>query len=209
MLQVIPGILETDFAEIKRKVVKVAPYVEYVQIDLADGELVENETFADPSVFSGLPLRPKRELHMMIENPVEQVDDWIEVGFSRIIAQVEGIGDPEAFIEAVTLHSVEVGLALDIATPVAIIEPYLDSLDVVLLMSIEAGFSGQEFVPQVLNKIREVRKISDLVPIEVDGGINLETARQVEAAGASRVVSTSFIFGSDDISGAIQKLASM
>jgi ribulose-phosphate 3-epimerase len=209
MLQVIPGILETDFAEIKRKVVKVAPYVEYVQIDLADGELVENETFADPSVFSGLPLRPKRELHMMIENPVEQVDDWIEVGFSRLIAQVEGIGDPEAFIEAVTLHSVEVGLALDIATPVAIIEPYLDSLDVVLLMSIEAGFSGQEFVPQVLNKIREVRKISDLVPIEVDGGINLETARQVEAAGASRVVSTSFIFGSDDISGAIQKLASM
>lgn len=207
MLQVIPGILEKEFTEIKRKVVKVAPYVEWVQIDLADGLLVENKTFSDAGAFFDLPIPPKRELHMMVENPTEQVDEWVEAGFERIIAQVEGIGDPEGFIDAVQLHSVEIGLALDISTPVSLVAPYLDMLDVLLLMGVEAGFSGQEFDRSVLSKIGKARNISDMLRIEVDGGIDKKTARLCSDAGADIVVSTSYIFGSDDIGTAIDELA--
>lgn len=207
MLQVIPGILETEFSEIKRKVSKVAPYVEWVQVDLADGELVENETFAEAEEFFGLAVPPQRELHMMVQDPIERVDEWVEAGFGRLIAQIEGIGDPEGFIDAVTLHSVEVGLALDLETPTSIVEPYLDMLDVVLLMGVRAGFSGQEFDPRVVKKVSKIRRVDDVVPIEIDGGVDLETAQLCAQAGATRVVSTSYIFGSDDVGEAVRRLA--
>jgi len=208
MLEVIPGILEEDLTVIKRKLLKAAPYVEWVQIDLADGILVDNETFSDPQAFSDFQLPPFRELHMMVDNPIEQVDDWAESGFTRIISQIEGLKDPEAFIEAVGLHSIEAGLALDLSTPVSVIEPYLSMLDVVLLMSVEAGYSGQEFDPKVLNKIREVREIDEIIPIEIDGGINREAAGKCAEAGATRVVSTSYIYGAENIKEAIKELAS-
>lgn len=207
MLEVIPGILEEDLTVIKRKLLKAAPYVEWVQIDLADGILVDNETFSDPQAFSVFQLPPFRELHMMVDNPIEQVDDWAESGFTRIISQIEGLEDPEAFVEAVSLHSIEAGLALDLSTPVSVMEPYLSMLDAVLLMSVEAGCSGQEFDPKVLNKIREVREIDEIIPIEIDGGINRETAMKCAEAGATRVVSTSYIYGAENIKEAIEELA--
>lgn len=207
MIDVIPGILETEFEEIKRRVTKVAPYVEWVQIDLADGVLVDNETFMDPDSFADLAVPPHRELHMMVEDPIDKVDEWVEAGFERLIAQIEGIGDPEAFIDAVQLHSLEVGLALDIDTPVSLIEDYLEILDVVLLMGVQAGYSGQEFNPQVLDKIRKIREIDEMVPIEIDGGINERTGRMCADAGATRLVSTSYIFGAEDMGEAIKRLS--
>lgn len=207
MLTVIPGILENEFADIKKKVAQVAPFVEWVQIDLADGKLVENTSFDDPGLFSGLPSLPRKELHMMVENPSRIVEDWINAGFERIVAQIEGMRDPEEFIDLVQLSSVEVGLALDLGTPVQEIEKYLELLDVILLMGVDAGFSGQEFDSTVLDKIEEIREFNSDIPIAVDGGINLKTARMCANAGATRVISTSFIFKADNIEKAIKELA--
>lgn len=207
MVDVIPGILETEFEEIKRKVAKVAPYAGWVQIDLADGVLVDNKTFADPAPFAGLAVPPYRELHMMVEDPAERVDDWVEAGFTRFIAQIEGIGEPETFIEAVNLHSLEVGLALDLDTPVSLVDNYLNMLDVVLLMGVQAGYSGQDFSPIVLEKIREIREIDEMIQVAVDGGINESTGRMCADAGATRLVSTSFVFGSEEIGEAVKRLS--
>ena len=207
MLDVLPGILEQDFAKIQRKYNLVAPFVDFVHIDIVDGVLFDNTTFDDPEPFLKLKSPPKKELHMMVERPQDIVDIWIEAGFDRLIGHIEGIQDATSFIDAVSLQSAEVGLALDIDTPVSVIKENIDIVDVVLLMAIETGFSGQEFDHRVLCKIREVREINDIVPIEIDGGINSETAELVAEAGATRVVSTSYVFGSENPEEAIRKLA--
>jgi len=207
MLDVLPGILEQDFASVKHKYDLVASYIDWVHIDIVDGILFDNTTFDDPAPFSKLKSPPQRELHMMVERPADIANEWIEAGFDRLIGHIEGIQDAQSFIDNVSLQSAEVGLALDIDTPVSVIKDYIDMVDVVLLMAIETGFSGQFFDHRVLGKIREVREINDIVPIEVDGGINHETVELVAEAGGSRVVSTSYIFGSDDVEQAIRDLA--
>lgn len=209
MLDVLPGILEQDFAKIERKYKLVAPYVDYVHIDIVDGILFDNTTFDDPEPFKRLRTPPKRELHMMVERPQDIANPWIEAGFERLIGHIEGIQDAESFIDAVSEQSGEVGLALDIDTPVSVIKEYVDIVDVVLLMAIETGFSGQEFDHRVLSKIHEVREINDIVAIEIDGGINYETAEAVAEAGATRVVSTSYIFNSENPERAIRDLAKL
>ena len=209
MLDVLPGILEQDFTQIRHKYSLVAGYVEWVHVDLVDGVLFDNTTFDDPEPFKKLKSPPQKELHMMVEHPQEIAEAWIKAGFDRLIAHIEGIQDAESFINSVSLQSSEVGLALDIDTPVSVIKDYIDIVDVVLLMAIETGFSGQGFDHRVLRKIHEVREINDLVPIEIDGGINRETAELAAEAGATRVVSTSYIFGSDNQEEAIRDLAKL
>lgn len=204
MVDVIPGILEKDFSEIERRVRLVAPYVSWVQIDVADNTLVPNETFLD----FGKPLDSARggfdqfgtlgklvqlEAHLMVAEPEKYIRTLADAGFKRLIAHVE-CHDPRRFLDEAKYESAEVGLAIDGPTEVEQIEPFLEEIDVVLVMTIEAGFSGQQLLPETLEKIKTIRRNFPDLPIEVDGGINEATARLVRDAGATRLVSTSFLF---------------
>lgn len=206
MVDVIPGILEKDFAEIERRVKLVAPYVSWVQIDVADNTLVPNETLVKFDQFDQLAKLVQLEAHLMVAEPEKYIRPLADSGFKRLIAHVEA-HDPRRFLDEAKYESVEVGMAIDGPTELEVIEPFLDSIDVVLVMTIEAGFSGQQLMPETLEKIKTIRRNFPDLPIAVDGGINEATARLVRDAGATRLVSTSYLFRDPEhIAEAIEKL---
>lgn len=192
MIDVIPGILEKEWASIAERISLVEPLVEWVQIDIADNTLVPNTTFLDFSQFSVIA-KPFLEAHLMVANPEKYLKPMTDAGFKRLIAHVE-CHDPRVFFDQAQYEHVDVGIAIDGATELEQAEPFLEEVDVVLVMTIEAGFSGQPFLTENLEKIKTIHQNFPDLPIEVDGGINDTTARLVVEAGATRLVSTSYLY---------------
>ncbi len=196
MVDIIPGIFEQDFSEIERKVTLVAPYVEWVQIDFADGVFVPAKSFLDVEKLKPLiDAHPKLsfEAHLMVASPEKFIKPLVDAGFKRIIAHVEA-NDPRQFLDEMQYESVETGLAVDGPTELDQIEPLLEEIDVVLVMMAEAGASGQELQLENVEKVRTIREHFPDLPIEVDEGINDKTAQIVKDAGATGLVTTSYIF---------------
>lgn len=189
-IDVIPGILEKEWSRIEEKLRLVTPLVEWVQIDVADNTYVPNETLLK---FDKLDPALSFEAHLMVSQPEKYIKPLVDAGFKRLIAHVE-CQDPRLFLEQAKYENVEVGIAIDAATSIETIEPFLEEIDMVLVMTIEAGFSGQEFMTETVEKIKAIHEHFPDLPIEVDGGINDKTAKLVKDAGATRLVSTSFLF---------------
>lgn len=208
MAEVIPAILEKDFAEIERKIHLVERYVDWVQIDMADGTLVPNTTFLDPSPFKKLKTSVNLELHLMVKDPLAYIETFAAAGFKRFFAHVEAEG-VEDFLAKGEEMNVEVGLAADGPTPIERIHPFIADLDAVLIMAIKSGFSGQPFLPETVDRIKKVREWDFEIPITVDGAMDEVNAAKVVAAGATRINSNSNIFGSPNIKNAIDKLKSL
>jgi ribulose-phosphate 3-epimerase len=196
MIDIIPGILESEFSEIEYKVGLVAPYVEWVQIDFSDGTLVPGNTCMHIEKFQTLcPKYPNVsfEAHLMVTKPEKYIRGLATAGFKRLIAHVEA-DDTRIYLAEVEYESVEVGLAIDGTTEVGEIEPFLEKIDTVLVMTVEAGASGQKFLPETVEKIKAIHEGYPDLPIEVDGGINDVNIKIVKDAGATRAVMTSYIF---------------
>lgn len=193
-MEIIPGILEKEWSEIERKIEIVKPFAKTIQVDIIDGIFAPNTTFLDPTPFKKYANDLFFELHLMVENPIKYLKPFADVGFKRFVAQVEKMPDQVAFIAEAQILG-EVGLALDGETPLDAIKAPFDDLDCFLLMTIKAGASGQTFNPAVTAKIQALRAKTNL-PIEVDGGINDQTALLAQDAGANRFVSSSFLFNS-------------
>lgn len=214
MLDVIPGIFEKEWDPIEEKLRLVAPLVDWVQIDIADETLVPNSAWSQYEKFSICSSvkelhHVSLEGHLMVIKPELLIRPLVDVGFKRLIAHVE-CQDPRLFLDMAKYEHVEVGLAIDGATDLEQIEPFLDQIDTVLVMTIEAGFSGQEFMVEAVEKIRRIHEHFPDLPIEVDGGINQKTAKVAVDAGATRLVSTSFVFRHQaGISQAIEELRSV
>lgn len=209
MIDVIPGILEKDFEEIKRKIILVSSFVPWVQIDVADNTMVKNETYTDVAAFRALFASYPAlsfEAHLMVAQPEKYIRPLADVGFKRLIAHVE-CSDPRLFLDEAKYESIEVGMAIDGPTEIEHVEPFLEEVDVVQVMTIEAGFSGSVFLPETVEKIKAIRGNFPDLPIGVDGGINDQTAKIVTRAGATRLVSTTYLFKRPDrISSAIKSL---
>ncbi|MBU1327029.1 hypothetical protein KKB64_01910 [Patescibacteria group bacterium] len=211
MIDIIPGILEQDLEEIKRKIDLVSSFVSWVQIDIADNAMVKNETYAGFDAFKPLfESYPSLsfEAHLMVAHPEKYIRPLADAGFKRLIAHVECV-DPRLFLEEAKYESVEVGMAVDGPTEIEHAGPFLEEVDVVQIMTIEAGFSGSPFLPEAVEKIKAIRdNFPDLpIPIAVEGGINDQTAKIVVQAGATRLVSTTYLFKHPDrISRAIESL---
>jgi ribulose-phosphate 3-epimerase len=207
MAEVIPAILEKDFPEIERKILLVEKYVKWVQIDFADDTLVPNNTPWNPSDFSKIK-SVNLEGHLMVKDPVKYVDSFVAAGFKRLFAHIEA-GQNEEFIEKCYLKGVEVGLAIDGPTAFEKIEQYLDNIDVVLVMAINAGFSGQPFRSDTVEKIKKIKEAFFDLPVAVDGAMDYTNAQKVVAVGATRINSNSYLFKSKSIPEAIAGLASL
>lgn len=203
MIDVIPGILEKEWTCIEERLALVRGLVEWVQIDIADNTLVPNQTVL---AFGPVGTSLSFEAHLMVAQPEKYIKPLVDAGFKRIIAHVE-CHDPRIFLEQAKYEHIEVGIAIDGATPIEQAEPFLEEVDMVLVMTIEAGFSGQEFMTETLEKIKAIHEHFPDLPIEVDGGINDKTATLVRDAGATRLVSTSFLFKDpQNIAAAIEEL---
>lgn len=212
MVEVIPGILEKEWAAIERKLTLVAPHVSWVQIDVADNTLVPNTTFLDFAKFVQLDKLDQSlshlslEAHLMVANPEKYVKPLCDAGFKRLIAHIEA-HDPRLFLDAAQYEHVEVGVAIDGPTELEQAEPFLGEVDTVLVMTIEAGFSGQAFMTETVEKIKLIHQNFPDLPIEVDGGINDKTAKIAVDAGATRLVSTSYLYKDPaNIARAIERL---
>ncbi len=213
MTEIIPAILENNFSEIEKKIHIVEGLVEWIQIDLLDGTLMPNTTFADPNPFATFQTPVKLELHLMVKDPLRYLSRFAKAGFKRFFAHVEGDYVDE-YIEECNRLGVEVGLAIDGPTDFDLpagrqeksLHQYMDNLDAVLVMAIDAGFSGRPFREDTIEKIRKIRKVDFEIPIAVDGAMNDVNAEKVIKAGATRINSNSYIFNSEDVKIAIEKL---
>jgi len=197
MIDVIPGILEKEWEMIEERLRLVTGLVDWVQIDVADNTMVPNTTFLDFSQFTrhpyGQALAGGLEAHLMVAQPEKYIKILADAGFKRLIAHVEA-HDLRIFLDQVKYEQVEVGIGIDGPTEFETIEPFLEEADFVLVMMVEAGFSGGKFLPECVEKIKSIHSYLPDLPIEVSGGISDTTAHLVREAGATRLVSTSYLF---------------
>ena len=196
MNEVIPGILEQEWSEIEKKLAIIKPFSRTVHIDLLDGKFAPNTTFLDPAPFAQHSKDFFFELHMMVDEPIDYLEPWAAAGIRRFIGQVEKMEDQIAFVAKAQMYG-EVGLGVDAATkPEAITVDYED-LDFLFAMTVKAGFSHQSFLPDALKKVSYFRERTG-IPIEVDGGVNDKTILEAKKAGATRFISTGFLFKNED-----------
>ncbi len=208
MNEVIPGILEKDWSEIERKLEILKPFAKSVHIDIIDGKFADNITFLDPTPFKKYEQDFLFELHMMVEDPLAYLKPWADAGFQRFIGHIEKMPDPVEFIAQGQLLGA-VGIAIDGPTGLDSLSTInLNDLDCLLVMTITAGFSGQQFNSDLLQKIVDIKNRHEYLPIEVDGGINAETILEAKDSGANRFVSTSHLFKSENIEEEYRRLTS-
>lgn len=193
MIDVIPGITEVEYEEIVRRVGVYAPHTQWLHIDVSDGTLVPDQMFHDFSLWNGMPEHLKFEAHVMVVSPEKYIRPLVAAGFARIIAPVEA-SDPREFLAAVKHEEIEVALSLDGPSEMELIEPFLDELTEVTIMTIEMGASGNPFLPETVEKIKSIHQNYPDLVISVDGGITDATAKVVKEAGATRLVSTHWLW---------------
>lgn len=207
-IELIPGILEKEWVEIERKIELVRPFAKSVHIDILDGKFAPNTTFLDPAPFKKYSPELFLELHMMVEEPIQYLKPFADAGFKRFLGHIEKMSDQTEFVAEGQLLG-EVGLAIDGPTSVEALKVPISDLDCLLIMTITAGFSGQQFNPLHLEKVKHFRSQTS-IPIEVDGGVKDTTIKLAKDAGATRFVATSFfISGSQDPHAAYQRLLSL
>lgn len=215
MIKIAPSILSADFTRLGEQVLEAqAAGVDRIQIDVMDGRFVPNITFGTEAVASLRPITHLTlEVHLMVQPPEDFIEPFAEAGADTIIVHQEATPHLHRAIQHIHALGKKAGVAINPSTPAILLSEVIGSLDLVLVMTVNPGFGGQEFIMETLPKIREVRhQIEEMeltCEIEVDGGINLETAPLVVEAGADVLVAGSSVFGSNDgVAAAIQSLLS-
>lgn len=201
-MKIAPSILAADFADLAAEIERVAPVSDLLHVDVMDGHYVPNLTIGPPVVRA---LRKRTDLfldcHLMVTNPGDLLEDFAKGGANSCTVHIE-LGDPSPLITAMRDLGLRVGLVLEPETPLETVLPYLEQIDLLLIMSVKPGWGGQAFIPEVLGKLEEARRIIDqrglAVELQIDGGIGPDTAPLAGAAGADILVAGSAIFGASD-----------
>jgi ribulose-phosphate 3-epimerase len=207
MVKIAPSILSADFTRLGQQIKTVEKAgAELIHVDVMDGHFVPNLSMGVPVVKSirrvtSLPL----DVHLMIQKPDEYARTFTEAGSDIITFHPETGVDVETTIQSITDYGARPGLALKPDTPIDSIKPFLDEIEVVMLMAVEPGFGGQKFNPSCLSKIKELSSIFD-GEIEVDGGVNKETAGPAVKAGATILVAGSAVFKAKNPGKAVKEL---
>lgn len=201
MVQIVPAILATSEEEYKRKLTQVqsSPFLAggWVQLDLMDGKFVQNQSIGI-DVIKNYPFgNLKVEAHLMVESLGEWIDKLLKLRIQRIVFPVENESQLDQSIDYVKDHQVEVGLSVNPETPIGTTKPFMGKIDTVLVMSVNPGFGGQEFIRSSIDKVREIRKNGGSIRIGVDGGINEVVVKELVGAGADYLVIGSHLLRGD------------
>ena len=203
MIKLSPSILSADFANLERDIkIAVDAGAEYVHVDCMDGHFVPNLTIGAPVVKA---LRKATDavldVHLMIANPDQYLDDFIKAGSDIITVHYESNGDTLEQLKKIRAAGVKAACVIKPKTPAEVLFPLLPYCDMVLIMTVNPGFGGQKLIPYTVDKVRDLRalleKSGNKADIEVDGGINLENVETLLAAGANIIVAGSAVFNGD------------
>lgn len=198
-----PSILSADFTKLGEEIETIDNAgAEYIHVDVMDGMFVPSISYGMPVIKSIRKSTGKVfDVHLMISEPIRYIADFAASGADMITVHVEACSDVVATIEKIREYKLKVGITLNPDTPVSAIKPYLNRVDMVLIMSVNPGFGGQKFITSSVDKIKEVKRLRDELnlsyDIEVDGGINIDNLATVLEAGANVIIAGSAIFRGD------------
>jgi ribulose-phosphate 3-epimerase len=202
MKKIAPSILSADFSKLGEEILAVeAAGADWIHIDVMDGHFVPNITIGPGPIQSLRKItRLPFDVHLMIENPERYIDAFADAGCDVITVHVEAARHLHRIIAHIRERGIKAGVSLNPATPLVQVEPILNDIDVLLIMTVNPGFGGQKFINSALPKIRKAREMVNStapdVAIEVDGGVTLDNIRSIAEAGADIIVAGASVFGS-------------
>lgn len=205
-----PSLLSADQLNLEKAVREVEDAgADFLHIDVMDGHFVPNLTFGLPLVsalkkITRLPL----DVHIMVSNPDQVAESYVQAGADYLCFHVEAAVHAHRILQSIRKLGAKGGLAVNPGTPISAVEPLLDQLDMLLLMSVNPGFSGQDFIPNVFDKLKTIqtwKKASDMI-VSVDGGVSSKNIKELVNLGANSFVTGSYFFNSSDKRMAIKKL---
>jgi ribulose-phosphate 3-epimerase len=212
MVEIVPSILSADFARLGEDIARVeATGIAMLHVDIMDGHFVPNFTIGPPVVESiRKRSRLKFDCHLMIEDPDRYAPIFIEAGADLVSVHCEATRNLDRTLHAIQEHGARAGVVLNPATPIAMVENVLDFVDYVLVMSVNPGFGGQEFIPRSLDKIRRLDRMRHekgyAFRIEIDGGVSHRNVTEIVNAGCDWLVAGSAVFHSEDPAAAVKEM---
>ena len=211
-MKIAPSLLSCDFSKMGDEIKRMdACGADWMHLDVMDGHFVPNITFGAPVIktvrgYSDKPF----DVHLMISDPLKYADDFIDAGADIITFHIECDSDIQQTIDKIKSRNVKVGLVVKPNTPASAVFPYLNDLDLVLVMTVEPGFGGQSFMADMLPKVSEIKaeakRLGIEMPVEVDGGIGIDTIAQAADAGVDICVAGTAVFKAEDAAKAISDL---
>jgi ribulose-phosphate 3-epimerase len=213
MVEILPSILSADFAHLGEEIARVERGgARMLHLDVMDGHFVDNLTIGPPVVESIRKItRAHLDCHLMVENPERFIPAFAQAGADSISVHLEACRHLDGVLHEIQNAGVKAGVVLNPATPVSLLENAIEVADYVLLMSVNPGFGGQDFIPYVLEKVRQLQdmrqwKKKQNMPIEIDGGVHLDNLAQVVRAGCDWIVTGSAIFHSPDPEATVREM---
>lgn len=206
--RVVPAILTDDPSALEKMVRQAESFTDYVQVDIMDGHFVPSRSVTWEQI-AGLSIKLKWEAHLMVAHPEKHGEGFKKAGASKIVFHHEAAASPHEVIAQIRDLGLDVGLAINPETPVSATAPYINEVDSVLLLTVTPGFYGSKFIPEVMDKVAELRSIRPGIEIGVDGGIKESNISEIASTGVDYICVGSAVFLQPDPAESYRRLQSL
>ena len=208
MKKIVPAILTDDPKALAQMISSAEKFCDLVQVDIMDGKFVPSKSIASDDL-KKIKTKLFLEVHLMVERPEEYFKGFKDAGAKRILFHYEATARPAELIKMLKDMKVSPGIVINPGTPVTAVEPFFPDIDMLLLMAVNPGFYGSPFIPEVLEKAREISKLDKKFILSLDGGVKFDNVRAVSEAGVEQIDVGSAIFKGDDPAANYRKLSEL